>query len=78
MKMMKKNISIFLLVIMIAGMLLGCSSGESKQFQTQENFDQAKTQLTLADFDTATIGILSGSSFDPLTKERFPNAERQY
>ena len=78
MKIMKKSISMFLLLSMIAGMLLGCSSGESKQFQTQENFDQAKTQLTLADFDTATIGILSGSSFDPLTKERFPNAERQY
>ena len=78
MKIMKKSISMFLLLSMISGMLLGCSSGESKQFQTQENFDQAKTQLTLADFDTATIGILSGSSFDPLTKERFPNAERQY
>ena len=33
---------------------------------------------TLADFENATLGILSGSSFDPLTKERFPNARRQY
>ena len=33
---------------------------------------------TLADFENATLGILSGSSYDPLTKERFPDAERQY
>ena len=33
---------------------------------------------TLADFENATLGILSGSSFDPLAKERFPNARRQY
>ena len=33
---------------------------------------------TLADFDNATLGIFSGSSFDALAKERFPNAQRQY
>ena len=32
----------------------------------------------MADFENATLGILSGSSFDPLAKERFPNAQRQY
>ena len=35
-------------------------------------------EKTLADFENATLGILSGSSFDPLAKERFPNAQRQY
>ena len=35
-------------------------------------------EKTLADFENATLGILSGSSFDPLAKERFPNAKRQY
>ena len=35
-------------------------------------------EKTLADFENATLGILSGSSFDPLAKERFPNAGRQY
>lgn len=39
---------------------------------------QTDTTRTLADFENATIGILSGSSFDPLSKERFPNAKRQY
>ena len=33
---------------------------------------------TLANFDNATLGIFSGSSFDALAKERFPNAQRQY
>ena len=35
-------------------------------------------EKTLTDFENATLGILSGSSFDPLAKERFPNAQRQY
>lgn len=33
---------------------------------------------TLMDFNNATIGILTGSSYDPLAKERFPNAKRKY
>ena len=36
------------------------------------------TEKTLADFNEATLGILTGSSFEPLAKERFPNAKRQY
>ena len=40
--------------------------------------DETKTQYTLADFEDATLGIFSGSSFDALAKERFPNAQRQY
>ena len=34
--------------------------------------------VTLSDFENATIGILTGSSFDSLAKERFPNAQRKY
>lgn len=37
-----------------------------------------KTEKVLADFEDATLGIFSGSSFDRLAKERFPNAKRQY
>ena len=42
--------------------------------------DNASTggEKTLADFENATLGIFSGSSFDALAKERFPNAKRQY
>ena len=36
------------------------------------------SKKTLADFENATLGIFSGSSFDALAKERFPNAQRQY
>ena len=42
------------------------------------NQQQTGSILTLADFENATIGILSGSSFDSLAKERFPDAERKY
>ena len=63
---MKKSISVFLLVIMIAGMLLGCSTEENKQFQNQEDFAQAK------------IGIITGSSHDGTVKHYFPDAERVY
>ena len=38
----------------------------------------AKNGKTLADFENATLGIFSGSSFDALAKERFPNAQRKY
>ena len=43
-----------------------------------KNTDGSKSGKTLADFDNATLGIFSGSSFDALAKERFPNAQRQY
>ncbi len=36
------------------------------------------SEKTLADFENAKLGILSGSSYDPLAREHFPNAERQY
>ena len=39
---------------------------------------QAENAVKLADFEKATIGILSGSSFDSLAKKRFPDAERKY
>ena len=39
---------------------------------------ETNTEKTLADFENATIGVLTGSSFEPLAKERFPNAKRQY
>lgn len=35
-------------------------------------------EKTLADFKNATLGIFSGSSFDAIAKERFPNAQRKY
>ena len=43
-----------------------------------KNTDGQKTDKTLADFENATLGIFSGSSFDSLSKERFPSAQRKY
>ena len=43
-----------------------------------KNSDGQKNDKMLSDFENATLGIFSGSSFDALAKERFPNAKRQY
>ena len=63
---MRKILAIFLVIIVVAGMFAGCNSASKESFQKLEQFEHA------------TIGILSGSSFDPLSKERFPDAKRQY
>ncbi len=42
------------------------------------NDEENGSRRRLADFENATLGIFSGSSFDALAKERFPNAQRQY
>ncbi len=42
-----------------------------------ENAD-VSGEKTLADFEHATIGIMTGTVFDTLAKEHFPNAERVY
>lgn len=38
----------------------------------------ASPKKTLADFEHATIGVMTGSSYDPLARERFPEAEHAY
>ena len=63
-----KIISLFLLCIIVAGIFTGCvvndtTSGASK---------------TLADYENASIGIITGSSHDKTTKHYFPNAKRVY
>ena len=62
---MKKILAILLLAVMIAGVLTGCG-GEKTQSQTMADFEQAK------------IGVLTGSSFDLLAKEYFPEADKLY
>lgn len=39
---------------------------------------EQKNDMTLEDFDNATIGIMTGTVFDDFAKERFPNAKRAY
>lgn len=60
-----KSISILLLLFILAGSLAGCNK-------------QDNDFLELEDFEDAKIGVMLGSSFDLLAKERFPKAERVY
>lgn len=62
----KKILSIFLLITIIAGALTGCSGKKNQSFETKEDFEKAK------------IGILTGSSFDLLASEYFPKADKMY
>ena len=82
MKNLRKLLSIFLLFTLLVGAFSGCSAEENTDDQSADVLavlsEETVREQTLADFETATIGILSGSSFDPLAKERFPNAERRY
>ena len=43
-----------------------------------KNTDVSQKEKTLADFENATIGIMTGTVFDTFAKERFPNATRAY
>lgn len=49
--------------------LVGCAASSSDSDERFTSLDQ---------FDNATIGVLSGSSYDLVTQELFPNAERVY
>ena len=68
--MKKRILSIFLLLAMVAGIFTGCTVKD-----TSTETDAFKT---LADFKTAKIGIMTGSSHDTTAKELFPDAERVY
>ena len=62
---MRKLISVCLLLAFVAGLFTGCNR-EEKTFQT------------LADFQHAKVGVLTGSSHDGTVKEVLPEAERIY
>ena len=77
----------FFLCMLCAGLLSGCGRKEENASQAYSPFSaltvlaadtEPEDRPTLADFGTASIGILTGSSYDPLVKERFPEAERVY
>ena len=62
----RKFLAIFLLMILIAGILAGCNKKANTSFQSMDDFTEAK------------IGVLTGSSFDLLATEYFPEAEKLY
>jgi polar amino acid transport system substrate-binding protein len=62
----RKCFSLFLILVIAVGILAGCDSNTSKEFQEMRDFEKAK------------IGVLTGSSFDLLANEYFPEAEKLY
>ena len=60
----RKILSVFLLITITAGLLLGCNAENKKSFQSMEDFKQAK------------VGVLTGSTFDLLAREYFPEAKK--
>ena len=60
----RKCFSLFLILVIAVGILAGCDSNTSKEFQEMRDFEKAK------------IGVLTGSSFDLLAYEYFPEAEK--
>ena len=66
MNIMKKYFSLFLILVLAVGTLTGCHADTNKNFQEMSDFEQAK------------IGVLTGSAFDLLAKEYFPEAEKLY
>ena len=55
-----------MLITIIVGILTGCAAKDSKNYQSLEDFAQAR------------IGIMTGSSQELIVKEKFPEAERVY
>lgn len=73
-----KKLAFLLTACLVLGCLLsGCGQGNGQNGASADGAEEDNT-LTLEDFATATLGIQTGSSYDPLAKERFPNAERMY
>ncbi|MBR5137347.1 MAG: transporter substrate-binding domain-containing protein [Clostridia bacterium] len=62
----RKILSILLFVVILACVLTGCNGEEKKSFHSMEDFEHAK------------IGVLTGSSFDLLAKEHFPESEKYF
>ena len=59
-------VAAFLMLAITVGALTGCNANTNKKFQEMSDFEQAK------------IGVLTGSAFDLLAKEYFPEAEKLY
>lgn len=71
MKLFIRVLSILLLLFILMGSFAGCDSDEKKNFEKKEF-------LTLADIEEATLGIVTGSNWDNVAKNKFPNAKRMY
>lgn len=62
----KRFLCLLFALLMVVGLFAGCSgkTEQKKEFQTFEEFKDAK------------LGVLTGSEYDRLTKELFPDSEK--
>ena len=65
---MKKIISIFIVCVMLCSIFIGCA--------VKDTF--SGTVKTVEDLENATIGIVTGHSWDLVAQKNYPNAERKY
>lgn len=63
---LKKTLAVLLLLFLLIGSMVSCRSEEKKEIQS------------LSDLEDATIGIVTGTSWDLVAKAKFPNAEKKY
>ena len=70
MKPIKKLLLFVLLFGIVAGTLAGCT--------TDTNNGEAASMSTLADLETAKVGIITGTNWDSVMQTKYPNAERMY
>ena len=63
---MRKIISVVMLAVLAVSLFSGCAAQKTETFQTLE------------DLKTATIGIVTGTSWDVVAQAEFPDAERRY
>lgn len=84
---MKKRMAFFLTCMLCTCFLSGCGKGKGNGYQSSGPFSaltvlaadtETESRPTLEDFRTARIGILTGSPYDALAKERFPDAEQVF
>ena len=61
---MKKILSLFLLIAIMAGIFTGCATNDNNRFQSMEDFRQA------------TIGVITGSAHNGLVDKNFPEAKK--
>ena len=64
----RRILSLFLLITIISGIFAGCAAKDTS----------AEGTKTLTDLESSTLGIVTGTSWDIVAQERFPDAERKY
>lgn len=61
----------------LAGFDSGANTGDDTVHHASEDKEIAET-MTLKDLENATLGIISGTNWDLVVQNEFPNAERKY